>query len=119
MVYVFFASVILFTGLMILTRFELVRGVRIGGNVRRRIDRRLIHWLRVLQYTGRFVVDFLNRDVLIKSLHIASYVALLLVRYTERRLVQLTVFFRSFRKRKSDTRRSILHSITREKDRER
>jgi len=97
----FLVSFILLAGVFVTTFLELSSGQRVGGNVRRMVDRRL----RMLYHNGKRgfkrLLDLIGRDVLIKGLHMVTYLMLVLVRGFEHRLARLVLFLRSFRRRGS------------------
>jgi hypothetical protein len=88
-------------GLLTLRHVERVRGERYVHRLRRALDRRCVRTGATMVHSTHRVLEYLHRDVVLKALHFISYVALLSVRWVERKLVTITEFLRSFRKPRS------------------
>ena len=97
---VFVSSVVLLVAVLMMARVELYRGVRMGGNTRRSIERSTLSLFRRTRVRAIGVYDFVQQDVCMKFLHGVSYVALQSVRYAERRLASLTEWFQALRHRR-------------------
>ena len=93
-------SLLLLGGLLTLRRYEQARGRRFIERTRHVLDEThnsvVATALRVL----KTLIEYIHRDILMKSLHLISYLALLFVQWLERKLVQITRFFRSFRRQR-------------------
>lgn len=98
--FVFAGATVLCVAIVVMARVELSKGVRMGGNTRRIVERALIRVIRAFSDVGTRMSRFVHKDVFVKGLHGVSYLALLTVRYVEHKLVWLTDFFRSMRNKK-------------------
>ena len=98
--FVFAGATILCVAVVVMARIELQKGVRMGGNTRRMIERALLRVMHVFSDASARMCRFVHKDIFVKGLHGVSYLALLTVRYAEKKLVWLTDFFRSVRNKK-------------------
>lgn len=105
-------SAVIWVTVMLLARYEFSHGVRLGGTIRRRVDRRLVHLGRGARGLAEYTVEFVKRDLVAQALHIVSYVALLSVRWIERKLVRVNELLRLFRKGRSGQHAERHRSLT-------
>lgn len=98
MLYIFVLSAMLLVGVYGMARFEMKRTMRLGGNARRLMERRTARFLtRTVQHKNS-VLLFVRRDIWARSLHVLTYLALLLVRFVERKLASFAQHLRRMRK---------------------
>jgi hypothetical protein len=97
---VFIASTALLASLLALRSYERRRGSRLAGSLRVRIDQGILALIGYVRYHFDQVSRYVNRDVLVKGLHMFTYLALMLVRVVERKLTETTHLLRSFRKKR-------------------
>ena len=81
---------------------------------RNRLDRVTNKISRCVRLRFKRFVEFLHKDVFLYVIHAVIYVALLVVRVVEKWLERITVFIRSFRKKRSTDTSKNLKVITRE-----
>ncbi len=106
----------LLAGVYGMARVEYVRNVRFGGNMRRSIERRIVRFATRLSRAWENVSLFVRRDVYARSLHVLTYLALLAVRYTERKLASFAQRVRRMRKpREKEPYVSRLRMVTHER----
>lgn len=84
--------------------------------VRMRLDRFTLKIGSSINKAIRRFIEYVHKDVLLNMLHMVTYSALVCVRFLEKTLLRVTVFLRSFKKKKKKnaTVSEKLHSIMRE-----
>ena len=88
----------LLAGVYGMARVEQVRNVRFGGNARRSIERRTARVMFAVAQVADDLRLVVRRDVCARSLHLLTYLALLVVRYVERKLASFAQRVRRMRK---------------------
>jgi len=91
----FTVSLVLLGALMLLHRYELVSGRRFGAVARRWLDHYSHAGIAGTVTALTHCTEFMRRDVFLRVLHLTSYVALVSVRFVERRLARITEFLHS------------------------
>jgi hypothetical protein len=97
---IFLVSLVLLGGLIGLHQYEQRRSTRFVERLRVWLDKKHLSAVKKLQHACSVSIEYAHRDVLMKFLHITSYLTLLSVQWVERKLVVITRFFRSFRRKK-------------------
>jgi hypothetical protein len=97
---VFFTSSALLAFLALVRYVEQARGQRMAASVRASLDTAVLYLYRNVVSGVLYVREYVNRDMVVKILHVCTYVALLLVRVVERKLADTTKLLRSFRKKR-------------------
>ena len=83
--------------------------------LRRKLDRVTYTTATFVRYILKVIIEFIHKDVFLYVIHLVMYIALQSVRYVEKWLERITIFIRSFRRKKRKTTSSQkLHSIKRE-----
>ncbi len=98
MFYAFIASGIVLAFVAVLKALEHAGGARMYVRLRERADDALLAGIASFETGVRSRADEFRREVILKSLHIVTYLALIGVRYVEGRLQRLTRFFRGLRR---------------------
>ena len=88
----------LLAGVYGMARFEQKRNMRFGGIVRRSMERRTARFLFRVAQCKDDVFLFVRRDIWARSLHLLTYLALLVVRFVERKLALFAQRVRRMRK---------------------
>ncbi len=88
----------LLAGVYGMARFEQKRNMRFGGIVRRSMERRTARFLFRVAERKDEVFLFVRRDIWARSLHLLTYLALLVVRFVERKLASFAQRVRRMRK---------------------
>jgi hypothetical protein len=98
-----------------LRRLEVWRGTRFAERFRISLDRLTLSSTRRAAGLALHILEFIHKDVVLRTLHLGSYIALLSVRFVERRLARVTEFLRALgKKRRSRGTKPRLHGIDRE-----
>lgn len=100
MLSIFFTASGLLAGFFCLRYIEVVRGVRVGAGARLRLDTVTLEAHRHVRARLSRVREYVNRDTLVKMLHMLTYLVLLFVRLLERRLTRVIARLRSFRRKR-------------------
>lgn len=118
MIIVLFVSATLLVLILGLKHFEFVRGQRVFEHARVRLDRRT-NKANTKVVTGmKHGIEYVHKDVLLNGLHMVTYVALMSVRFVERKLEKIIFFIKSFRKKdRNVTSSNLLRNIRREYER--
>jgi len=101
MLYAFLASGIVLALIAGLKLLEQAGGARMYVALRERADDALLAGIASFENKLRQKLDEIRREVILKSLHIVTYLALIGVRSVEDRLQRLTRFFRGLRRAKA------------------
>lgn len=94
-------SSILLVLILSVRQYELVKkDGRFFELFRTRLDRATYNFLSAFKIFIKNSVEFIHKDIVLYALHLVMYIALVNVRYVENRLEKVTVFIRSFRKKR-------------------
>jgi hypothetical protein len=99
----FAVSSVLLVAVMLLHYVECRRMKRFGAHVRDDLDLHTTAAGERLKRWSLAAIEYIHKDVLLKALHVLTYIALLLVRKVESRLDRGTKFIRRFRHRRKGT----------------
>ncbi len=94
MEYVFGIAATLLLGLVGFRKFEHARAHEVFADRRDALDRGVLRLGHLIGTVAGRTLDFVRRDVLVRTLHLMTYLVLLFVRWLERRLVRTAAFFR-------------------------
>jgi hypothetical protein len=105
MLWAFFAtSTALLSGCTFLAYRRLRAGHVHTSALHTRLDRATVRALQAVREGTAIALHFARSDVLLKGLHMVTYVALVFVRFVERQLVHVVHALRSFRKERAPRR---------------
>ena len=107
----FLAATVLLGAVFALVMRERATGVRYAPEMREKLDRVTVEAGATIQRGWKHSLHFLEHNVLLKGLHMVTYIALVQVRFAERKLMQLSQKLRSFRRDHHVLRRST-HKLT-------
>ena len=107
----FLAATVILGALFALMIRERAIGVRYASELREKLDRATVDAVAKIQQGWKNTLHFLEHNVLLKGLHMVTYIALVQVRFAERKLMQLSQKLRSFRRDHHVLRRST-HKLT-------
>jgi hypothetical protein len=107
----FLVATALLGALFALMLRERTNGVRYAPALREKLDRLTLDTVEKIKLSWKDSLHFLERNVLLKGLHMVTYIALVQVRFAERKLVQLSQKLRTFRMDHHVLRRST-HKLT-------
>ena len=102
----FITSLSVVVSTVLLLVHERKQNIRYAPGLRRSLDTIAVRIVDALQHGWATSTRYLERNVLLKGLHMVTYVALVQVRFTERKLVQLSHRIRLFHKDHRVLRRS-------------
>lgn len=101
-------SSVLLSTLLLVRHYECSqRNTRLFALFRNRLDRLTRTFFLSLLGKIRISVEYIHKDIVLNVLHMLTYVALFLVRGVEKRLEKVTIFLRSFKKRKEASKKEI------------
>jgi hypothetical protein len=97
--------------LFVLLYKERVTGIKHASLVRAKLDMETQNVVATMRHAWSSSLHFIEHSILLKGLHMVTYVALVTVRVMERKLMVLSQKLRTFRKDHSVLRRST-HKLT-------